>query len=100
MNNRKLCSFPARRSSDLKSIFSNYGTWIDISAPGTYIASTFPNNQYGFMSGTSMATPLVSGLLGLMKSYDSTISNSDLIQCLRSEEHTSELQSRENLVCR
>lgn len=68
--------------NDNKSSFSNYGTWIDISAPGTNIASTYPDNKYVYMSGTSMATPLVSGLLGLMKSYDPTISNSDLIQCL------------------
>lgn len=37
----------------------------DISAPGYEILSTFPGNQYAYMSGTSMSTPYMSGLLAL-----------------------------------
>lgn len=51
------------------SSFSNYGkTSVDVTAPGTDILSTLPNNSYGFYSGTSMATPHVSGVAALIQS--------------------------------
>jgi subtilisin family serine protease len=63
---------------DNKSSFSNYGDWVDISAPGgdddvdgtshQMIASTITNNGYGYMEGTSMATPHVSGVAALIVS--------------------------------
>lgn len=52
-----------------RSSFSNYGDWVDICAPGTGIHSTLPENQYGQMSGTSMACPHVSGVAALVVSY-------------------------------
>lgn len=76
-------SVASTTTNDVKSSFSNYGTnSIDISAPGSNIASTIPFNQYSFMSGTSMATPMVSGLLGLMKSLNPAITNAALLNCL------------------
>jgi hypothetical protein len=54
---------------DMKADFSNYGSNIGISAPGGGIRSTFPLNGYGYGGGTSSSAPLVSGLLGLVKSY-------------------------------
>ena len=55
------------------SDFSNYGsTSVHIFAPGESIYSTLPNNKYGYMSGTSMAAPMVTGVAALMFSryYD------------------------------
>ncbi len=56
--------------NDRKAGFSNYGDWVDISAPGTGIyTTTFTRtglNRYGFVSGTSIAAPLVSGTLLLL----------------------------------
>lgn len=49
--------------------FSNYGDWVDIAAPGTSIMSTFPDNSYGNLQGTSMACPHVSGVAALVVSY-------------------------------
>lgn len=51
--------------------FSNYGSTIDIAAPGKSIYSTLPNKSYGFMSGTSQATALVSGLAASLLAYES-----------------------------
>ncbi len=53
-----------------RASFSNYVTDIGmgLSAPGVDIYSTVPGNQYARYNGTSMATPYVAGLIGLMKS--------------------------------
>lgn len=48
------------------SNFSNHGDYVDIVSPGGWILSTLPGAQYGYMSGTSMATPHVAGLAALM----------------------------------
>jgi thermitase len=58
---------------DRKPSWSNWGTWVDVTAPGVGIFSTLPNHanqigllNYGSLSGTSMATPCVAGLAGLI----------------------------------
>lgn len=70
--------------TDAKSNFSQYGTWIDISAPGSNIRSTYATSAYASISGTSMASPHVAGLLGLLKSAAPNATNTDLINCLYS----------------
>ena len=58
--------------TDARSTFSNFGRrTVHVGAPGSEILSTIRGNAYGFSSGTSMATPHVTGVAALLKAHDS-----------------------------
>lgn len=65
---------------------SNYGTELDVVAPGNEILSTFRvvKGTYGYSSGTSMAAPFVAGLAALIWSHNPNLSNSDVRDIIRS----------------
>ena len=68
----------ASDSTDSKASFSSYGaTTVDLAAPGVNILSTIPTG-YGTMSGTSMATPHVTGAAALLASYQPGLSMESL----------------------
>ncbi|NOV03466.1 S8 family peptidase [Paenibacillus planticolens] len=73
----------ASDSKNNKAPFSNYGDYIDVTAPGVSIASTYPNNQYAALSGTSMASPHVTALAALIRSTNPTLKNKDVYQIMR-----------------
>ncbi len=53
----------ASDEADLRPYWSNFGDWVSVTAPGNTILSTMANHWYAWMSGTSMATPLVASAL-------------------------------------
>lgn len=72
-----------------KANFSNFGNYAsqgvnfsDVSAPGVDIYSAGPANGYGFCPGTSMAAPIVSGAVALMKSVNPNLTNRQIIEIL------------------
>ncbi len=84
----------ATDQNDKKASFSNYGSkWVDVAAPGVAILSTMPNTavylntQYGYyqnydaLNGTSMASPHVAGLAGLVWAKGACTTNT----CVRSK---------------
>jgi PKD repeat protein len=64
--------------------FSNYGSFIDVMAPGVQIWSStgYGTNTYDHFDGTSMATPQVSALCALMKSYNPNLTAAEVKSCL------------------
>ncbi|MBM7565667.1 S8 family peptidase [Paenibacillus sacheonensis] len=66
-----------------RSPFSNYGDYIDVAAPGMSIASTYPGSQYAALSGTSMASPHVAALAGLIRSINPDLKNTEVMDIIR-----------------
>lgn len=72
-------------SSDTKSSFSNYGTPVDVSAPGSSILSTVSNHYvpgYAVYGGTSMAAPHVVGLVGLIRSLNPLLTRQEVVDMI------------------
>lgn len=78
-----IISVAANDEQDNLAAFSNYGlTTVDISAPGVDIYSTIPSNSYKSLSGTSMATPHISGAISLLWSKCPQLSVAEVKQII------------------
>lgn len=74
----------ASNSNDGKPSWSNYGkAKVSLAAPGDAIVSTLPGDKYGDLSGTSMATPLVAGLVAFLKSQDPNLTGAEVRSLLQ-----------------
>ena len=69
-------------SAGIRSSWSNFGSWVDVMAPGENIAATMTNGGYGSGDGTSFASPLVAATIMLMRSVDPNSSAPALISRL------------------
>lgn len=67
-----------------KAGFSNTNTSLKrpIASPGVNIVSSTPGSEYKFFNGTSMATPIVSGLVGLMRAYEPKLTTAQAYELL------------------
>jgi thermitase len=75
-------SVSATDSNDNLASFSNYGSWIDLAAPGVSIETLNYNSSYASWSGTSFSAPIVAGTAALVLSVKPTLSASSLVSLL------------------
>jgi hypothetical protein len=78
-----IISIAATTQDDTLANFSNYGkNSVDVAAPGENILSTYPDNQYAYMQGTSMATPNVTGVVALLFSLKPDASVDEVVKAI------------------
>ena len=63
----------ATDSKDARAVFSSWGNYIDVAAPGVSMWTTLRGGGYGWKAGTSTASPVVAGVYALMMSANSTL---------------------------
>src|ERR1019366_4258685 len=68
--------------SDALASFSNYGSWVDLSAPGVNILATTNGGGYGSWSGTSLSSPIAAGVGALALAARPSLSASALVSLL------------------
>jgi subtilisin family serine protease len=72
----------ATNASDTRPTWSNFGSYVDISAPGVDILSVYGTDQYAAWNGTSFSSPVASGAVALMAAANSTLTNLQLVDLL------------------
>jgi len=92
-----IISVAATDKDDNLASFSNYGkNSVDVAAPGVDILSTVPGNKYEYKSGTSMATPFVSGLAAFIWSYKTSLSYYDVKATI--EDNVDKINSLQGII--
>lgn len=77
-NNPYMITVSATDSTDAKASWSNYGAYIDISAPGSSILTTTKGGGYGNVSGTSFASPATAGVVALIMSANGNLTPAEV----------------------
>ena len=72
----------ATNSSDTLPTWSNYGSYVDVAAPGESILTLYGADSYAYWSGTSFSSPITAGVVALMASANPKLSNVQLVDLL------------------
>lgn len=89
-------SVGATNTLDIVSDYSNYGVGLDLVAPGTNIPSLVPNGNVTYMSGTSMAAPHVSAVVGLLLSKNPKLKVTDVRTILHETSEDVAFEEKDN----
>jgi thermitase len=81
----------ATTSTNTLASFSNYGPWIDLSAPGANILTTTSTSGYGYWNGTSFSSPIAAGVGALVLAVKPSLSAQGLVSLL--EQNTDNIGS-------
>ncbi|WP_278382503.1 S8 family serine peptidase [Clostridium tyrobutyricum] len=81
-SNSNVFTVSALNMRNSKSYYSNYGYNVQGAAPGDNILSVELNNQYYFMTGTSMASPIVSSVAAMVKAANPNLNSTQIAQIL------------------
>ena len=89
-------SVGAVSSSESHASYSQYNSQVELSAPGSSVYSTYPNNTYATLSGTSMASPHVAGAAALVWSFFPQCSNEQIRSALNATAKDKGASGRDN----
>jgi subtilisin family serine protease len=73
----------ATDSNDLLASFSNFGSWVTVAAPGTYIQTTTNGGGYGNWQGTSFSSPQVAALAALIIAKNPGLKNQQVVDLIK-----------------
>ena len=75
----------ATTSGDAKAEFSNWGSWVSVSAPGVGLVSLLPAGSMGRWSGTSFASAIASGAAAILTAFAPSARSDDIVKALEDE---------------
>jgi thermitase len=81
--NPYIINVAATTRNDARASFSNYGNYIDVSAPGEDILTVWENGQYGWAGGTSFSSPIAAGVVALIKAANPNLTPDEVETVLK-----------------
>jgi thermitase len=72
----------ATDSADVRPTWSNYGSYVDVAAPGVNVTTLYGADQYAGWNGTSFSSPVTAGVVALMASANPLLNNAQLVDLL------------------
>lgn len=79
---KNVVAVSATTSADTRPSWSNYGSYVDISAPGASILTLYGASSYAYWDGTSFSSPITSGVAALVASANPNLSNASAVDLL------------------